>query len=156
MPFWHEKSPPNTLSGLDRQICQNPLIARFLAQAGTFLPSRCSRLTGVAVTSQVLCTSITLNKGYLRTFQFSGNCLEQLLFLQRVSYRILRSLSRCNFSARGISPMTFITGEMRTCGQANAQTPFFTAARLLPVPRRPPHALPSVTQERIFSFRPFI
>jgi hypothetical protein len=41
-----------------------PLIARFtaclqfLAQAGTF------HLSGVAVTSQILCISITLNKGY--------------------------------------------------------------------------------------------
>ena len=36
----------------------NPLIVRFLAQAGTF------HTRGVAVTSQILCISITLNKGY--------------------------------------------------------------------------------------------
>ncbi len=59
-----EKSVANC--GLD--IMQpNPLIVRFLAQVGTFLPRR-MRLThtkrsGVAVTSQILCISITLNKG---------------------------------------------------------------------------------------------
>jgi len=37
-------------------ICNNPLIDRLLAQVGTFL------IPGVAVASQVLCTSTTLNK----------------------------------------------------------------------------------------------
>ena len=42
--------------GLTRYLIINPLIVRLLAQVGTF------RLTGVAVASQVLCTSTTLNK----------------------------------------------------------------------------------------------
>lgn len=57
-----EKSVANC--GLD--IMQsNPLIVRFLAQVGTFLPrwQFCCQWPGVAVTSQILCISITLNKG---------------------------------------------------------------------------------------------
>ena len=36
----HKKSPLTFISGLDKATPSNPLIARFLAQAGTFLPSR--------------------------------------------------------------------------------------------------------------------
>jgi hypothetical protein len=35
-----KKKPAFKISGLDNNTLSNPLIARFLAQAGTFLPSR--------------------------------------------------------------------------------------------------------------------
>ena len=50
-----------------RRIPHHPLIVRFLAQAGTF------RSDGVAVVSQVLCTSATLNKRTL------FNCLNSVI-----------------------------------------------------------------------------
>ena len=52
------------------------LACRCVAQAGTFRPSPPAwtrSLNGVAVTSQILCISITLNKG-LRTFQLLFHC----------------------------------------------------------------------------------
>ena len=52
-----------------------------LAQAGTFRPFCTSILTystGVAVTSQVLCTSITLNKGYIFIYELF-NCKRSYL-----------------------------------------------------------------------------
>ena len=56
------------LSGLDWFTWSNPLIARF-TRSGWHLPALSRlRLTGVAVTSPVLCTSITLNKGYCELF----------------------------------------------------------------------------------------
>ena len=68
-PFdFKQNKSPLMLSGLDWFTWSNPLIARF-TRSGWHLPALSRlRLTGVAVTSPVLCTSITLNKGYCELF----------------------------------------------------------------------------------------
>jgi len=56
---WLKKARNN--GGLNREHDQILLLFDKLAQVGTFLISA-SRINGVAVTSQILCISITLNK----------------------------------------------------------------------------------------------
>ena len=77
-------------------MLSNPLIVRkLLAQVGTFHPD------GVAVTSQILCISITLNKRNMLLWTFSTDTLQRLslavkYFFQNIVYSQL-SKSRWTF-----------------------------------------------------------
>ena len=81
-----------------------------LAQAGTFRPFCTSILTystGVAVTSQVLCTSITLNKGYCELFHIMA-VSHPMNDSRTVSYTIQNRMSSGNHKK---SPKTWKIGK---------------------------------------------
>ena len=95
------------LSGLDWFTWSNPLIARF-TRSGWHLPALSrTRLTGVAVTSPVLCTSITLNKGYCELFHIMA-VSHPMNGSRTVSYTIQNRMSSGNHKK---SPKTWKIGK---------------------------------------------
>ena len=100
----------------------NPLIARLLAQVGTFRPllscafAAHAILAGVAVTSQILCISITLNKGYYVLF----NCysVNSFLLLRFLSYRMREDMSSYFFNRIFSLISSLIRKGKNRCSQA--------------------------------------